>query len=149
MTIPNLLLTVLKLFGVVLRTLFGRLSLVAEEYKHSNKLYGKSMKMMLKACFRGISLKPVLAFIKVAIISAFLLVYFRDIVGKSWFEIENLFYIFSGIGVSMHLLILNAQSKDQISTNLEENQTKVGDLIIWHYYLNYISNKHSQPSRVS
>ena len=137
-TYPVLFNLCFGLLAIILGTFVDRLSLVFEEAIHFNTRYKRNACKMLKACFSGIVWPAVLPLfgILILIITAILL--------SKKVKLElHVTYILSGIGVGplvMHLLNMNTQSDDHVSTILEEKQTFVANGLAWSYYFNYLDN---------
>ena len=138
LALTNLFTIALVLYGIVLGTLVGHLSLVFEECRHLYSRYDGSLKKMVKACLSGIDWHLVFVLLGLAtIIVVFLIV---TIVQTS-FELIHLMHVFGGIGVGpliMHLLNLNTKSEVYISTVLEEREMRVAKGLALSYYFDYL-----------
>lgn len=128
----------LNLIGVILGELMNRFCLVFEEYFRLYTRYSGSKKEMFYACFNDISFRAVLFGFLVAfiIITTTLLSQ-----GADYFKFEYIEIILSGVGSGsfvLYLLSLDALSRVQISSLMENNNRLVANGLAWAYYFGYL-----------
>ncbi len=128
----------LNLTGVILGELMNRFCLVFEEYFHLYTRYSGSKKKMFYACFSDISFRAVIFGFLVAFITISTTLLFQ---GTDYFKYEYIEIILSGVGSGsfvLYLLSLDALSRVQISSLMENNNRLVASGIAWFYYFGYL-----------
>ena len=136
MFLPTIMGAMLELFGIVAGTLVGRLVLIVGEFHVLEERYAGQKAKMIKACFSGIRFGPLIFLCLLALLCSSLIFRLED---RSHLDSRYLLYIVGGIGVwplVMDLLQNNTKSGIEISTILEEKETKPAHIIAWNYYLN-------------
>ena len=129
----------LNFIGVILGEFMNRFCLMFEEYFHLDSRYSGSKKKMFYACFSDISLRAVLfgTLIAFVIITTTLLSQ-----GTHYFKFEYIEIILSGVGsgsLVLYLLSVDAPSKLQISSLMENNNHLVANGLAWSYYFGYLN----------